>query len=1075
MAPAATSQGAPTGVPLPPSPPYSGDDEDTQPPPPTMARIVNGLITPDRTPSISSSFGNSMILEAPNLSTGNDHGNRAKGSSSDSMRVGEQGLKYNRRQKSTSDDSSKESKKYVAKLEDFQLIRVLGKGCAGRVLLVKHTPSNAIRAMKAISKRSVLTHDELNHTLTEQSILKRFAIDEPHNRFISRLHHSFTDRENFYFVMEFYPGGDLATQMEIHPILGDHRTRFYAADIVQGLEDLHRHGIIVRDLKPENILLNAKGHAVLADFGLSKEFSYRGDPKPIHVVTYPGQPELPPWAGAGAGSMRTLASGQQKLMIDKAYSFVGTSEYLSPEVVKRAEYSYAVDWWALGCIVLEGLVGRVPFRKSEDEPLMVLWSKILQDPWDELFHEPKMANYRPDPVTYNFIDGLLQKDPMWRLTEPCVKQHEYFAFIDWDTVARGEYQDPHGLLLHPVAEYNTRYFPKLCLEEDPSVDMSTHDFRDVDSFTRTPLNDNQLYALEQARFRPELENFTWSREDDGYGYDTYTESEVEVEDSSVGVLEESEREDDEVPISAHDGLESVEESPVVHTVPLQNEAIDIFDETAEAEVEAEKQQEEPKHEPYEGEGDASIVTEGNTMTGGKSVLGQTIAESRPAEAVRPAITITQDSSTTEKPLPVVADKHNTDTDVALEVSPSHGSEPPVKGGTTTSNAVDLEDHSLFRSDAPDSPPSIYSSDTLVKPASPPTEPATPQVKTPQLALPPYLRDMVAPALSPHPASTGPVPIPLRPKPVRQLSHELDLPLGPPSSGLSVSEVISVRSQHPGSPTRIVRRHRQLPSVDTIPIAQLSVELHGTITHIDDEEWEELVPEGPDASAPNGVGHGQHSFFGRGLGGVLRRRPSTLAGSGLRRQTRTSDTSSKGSQSPTKPRPALFTAKSIENTKKALGKLKTFPKLKNLAPEWKGTSLSLSNTTSPLTSPPMTASASDPNVAARGNDDPDGTVSSSSLSKSNGDRPSLGGRRHTESGWLDKRRKAKRSVSGSAANSTTTSPKSSSKGKNGSEAAPSAPSEPAAKPGPGFGGLPRLELGEIGGLDWEFDGREWGVK
>jgi serine/threonine protein kinase len=93
--------------------------------------------------------------------------------------------------------------------------------------------------MKAISKRSVLTHDELAHTLTEFHILRRMATEEPDNEFVSRLHYAFTDRENFYFVMEFYPGGDLATQMEIYGVLGHHRTRFYAVDVTQGLEDLY--------------------------------------------------------------------------------------------------------------------------------------------------------------------------------------------------------------------------------------------------------------------------------------------------------------------------------------------------------------------------------------------------------------------------------------------------------------------------------------------------------------------------------------------------------------------------------------------------------------------------------------------------------------------------------------------------------------------------------------------------------------------------------------------------------------------------------------------------------------------
>lgn len=92
--------------------------------------------------------------------------------------------------------------------------------------------------MKAISKRSVLYQGELLHTLEELAILKRMVKEQPRSRFVSRLNYAFTDRENFYFVMRFYPGGDLATQLEIHGRLGAHRMRFYLCDIIQGLEDL---------------------------------------------------------------------------------------------------------------------------------------------------------------------------------------------------------------------------------------------------------------------------------------------------------------------------------------------------------------------------------------------------------------------------------------------------------------------------------------------------------------------------------------------------------------------------------------------------------------------------------------------------------------------------------------------------------------------------------------------------------------------------------------------------------------------------------------------------------------------
>lgn len=107
-----------------------------------------------------------------------------------------------------------------------------------QVMMVRHTTSAKVHAMKAISKRSVLTHDELSHTLTEVKVMKYFAERDPHNPFIAKLNYSFTDKENIYFVMDFYPGGDLATQMEMDERLGATRTRFYACDITMGLEDL---------------------------------------------------------------------------------------------------------------------------------------------------------------------------------------------------------------------------------------------------------------------------------------------------------------------------------------------------------------------------------------------------------------------------------------------------------------------------------------------------------------------------------------------------------------------------------------------------------------------------------------------------------------------------------------------------------------------------------------------------------------------------------------------------------------------------------------------------------------------
>ncbi|WVQ79370.1 hypothetical protein IAT38_001467 [Cryptococcus sp. DSM 104549] len=1139
------------------------------------------------------------------------------------------------RSSSGSDGHAAQAKKgYIPKLEDFQLIRVLGKGCAGRVLLVKHTPSNGIHAMKAISKRSVLTHDELPHTLTENAILRRFATDEPHNRFVSRLHYSFTDKENFYFVMEFYPGGDLATQMEIYGILGDHRTRFYAADITQGLYDLHRHGIIVRDLKPENILLNDKGHAVLADFGLSKEFPYRGDPTPIHVVTYPGQGEPPEWAGAGAGSVRILPSGQKKLVVDKAYSFVGTSEYLSPEVVKRGDYSYAVDWWALGCIVLEGLIGRVPFRKAEDDPPMVLWNKILLDPWDDCFKDPKMARYAPDAVTYSFIDSLLQKDPLWRMTEPYVRYHEYFSMIDWDTVARGEYQDPHGLHLHPTAEYNTRYFPKLCLQESPSVDMSTHDLRDepphpgaeLGGGKRTPLNDNALYALEQAKYRKELEGFTWVREGSGWGYGMGGDTETEGGSVGESAVEEGESIDAEGESEAEAAVSSEEEDasgddvvmreltttpPLVDPNPLNAPEVKpvapLADSPAAASLDQTPTATVPEPTPAAAPEETASTIEGllaatkaqvaalkkKKLAAGEPstapaepgpAVGAEIAEANAQEgavevahAAEPAVEVKMGAEETEAEVgavsgveggvltdepaeqipgvvegdaqsvpetglagqePKAEGKNVVEEDVAMEAVPEEVPEVAVDGGGDVmmgeeTKAVEDDDESASEQAGavvaeepmlaiPDAP--AHASDSDPTPRPPPKPLPTPPTPKSLPAAPP------SPPLPPLPASPEPCT-----DPAADASQE---DVARSARGSALVRVPNTLADTPAPSQRfgVIRRHHRLPSDETssLPIARLSVELHGTITQLSDE-WEELeagvgVPSA--VNGPNGHGPGAGAGFFKGLS-ALRRKPSTLVGSSLRRQAqqtagRESDgDSSRGSASPTKSSRSgerrLFDGvsgvggKSMESTKKALGKLKAFPRLTGLAPERggrekgsearQGTGLVVGggftlpnpgvarftpNSSPPPPTPlhpsdqPSTSGSATPH-AARPHPQPGGPAPPVPHFPANqlAARPAAG-RRHTESGWFERHRKKNKSASGSAfasaagtsagvgageSMSTRASVAASVHGSAGSRAG--SESEGAHAHGGGVSvvegerGVPRLELRESGPLVWGF--------
>jgi serum/glucocorticoid-regulated kinase 2 len=168
----------------------------------------------------------------------------------------------------------------------------------------------------------------------------------------------------------------LATQLARWGRLGRDRARFYAAEIVEGVEGLHAAGVIYRDLKPENILIGADGHIVLTDFGLSKEFPRRSSaltapPSPSgsrgdFYSSVPGtpQPVTPPWMKDEKG--RQLANGwtgQKAGQGDQTSTFCGTAEYLAPEVIQGLIYSYEVDWWSFGTMLYEMLTGIV----SNDE------------------------------------------------------------------------------------------------------------------------------------------------------------------------------------------------------------------------------------------------------------------------------------------------------------------------------------------------------------------------------------------------------------------------------------------------------------------------------------------------------------------------------------------------------------------------------------------------------------------------------------------------------------------------------------------------------------------------------------
>ncbi|KAF9107964.1 hypothetical protein BGX27_008530 [Mortierella sp. AM989] len=300
-----------------------------------------------------------------------------------------------------------------ATIEDFQLIRVLGKGCMGKVMLVREHKSKKLFALKAISKEWVILQREIEHTKSERNILANVArIKHP---FLIKLRHSFQSNAQLFMVLDYYPGGDIATQLAKWHRFDPARCLFYAAEIVLGIEELHRQGIVYRDLKPENILLALDGHIVLTDFGLSKQFP-------------------------------TFSGSTPNLEENKTNTFCGTAEYLAPEILRAAEYSYAVDWWSLGTLLYEMLSGITPFW-AENHAQM--YQRVLEDDLEFLMEI--------DQDAADFISGLLERNPENRLGHrgACdVKAHPYFSSIDWDIAMQRKLPCP--------------YIPELVSEEDLS-------------------------------------------------------------------------------------------------------------------------------------------------------------------------------------------------------------------------------------------------------------------------------------------------------------------------------------------------------------------------------------------------------------------------------------------------------------------------------------------------------------------------------------------------------------------------------------------------------------------------------
>jgi len=278
-------------------------------------------------------------------------------------------------------------------LENFEMLKVIGRGSFGKVMQVKKKGENQIYAMKILKKKAIIQRNQLEHTKAERKILE--ALNHP---FCMTLRYAFQTETKLYFVLDYFTGGELFFHLKKRRRFRENEARIMVAEVGMALGHLHSLDVIYRDLKPENILLDDMGHICLTDFGLSKELEMDNQ---------------------------------------EANTFCGTPEYLAPEIVLNKGHGKAVDWWSLGILLYELTVGIPPFYSQNVHEMYQL---IKQAP---LRFPPKLS-----PECKKLITGLLKRDPSRRLGGGAedfedIKKASFFSTLDFEQLYNKEINPPY--------------------------------------------------------------------------------------------------------------------------------------------------------------------------------------------------------------------------------------------------------------------------------------------------------------------------------------------------------------------------------------------------------------------------------------------------------------------------------------------------------------------------------------------------------------------------------------------------------------------------------------------------------
>ena len=350
-------------------------------------------------------------------------------------------------------------------ITEFEPLTIIGRGAFGEVRVCRQISTGDIVAVKKMRKEDMLNKNQLMHVRTEKEIMTAS------NPWIVKLKYSFQDELFLYLVMDFLPGGDLMNLLMKKEILTEDEARFYTAEMILAVDSVHKLNCIHRDLKPDNILIDKNGHIQLSDFGLAKiadktffPLTIKDSVGPHKIINTPSDSITTVNTNSTIktninvnNNISKINQNQKNKNLKKfpkknrliAYSTVGTPDYIAPEVFSQNGYGEEADWWSIGVMFFEMVVGFPPFFSENPSDTC---KKIVK--WKEHFSIPSDANLSPEAE--NFI---------LRMVSPCetrlgingveeIKKHPFFKGIDWNNIRKMK----APFIPELKNDYDTHYF-----------------------------------------------------------------------------------------------------------------------------------------------------------------------------------------------------------------------------------------------------------------------------------------------------------------------------------------------------------------------------------------------------------------------------------------------------------------------------------------------------------------------------------------------------------------------------------------------------------------------------------------